>query len=119
MTPRPRDTSARPASNCGFTSSTSGARGAATASMGPSARPRLMNERSATTPSTGPPTSSGVEVADVGALVHRHPIVAPQPLVQLPAADVDGDDRGGAVLQQAVGEPAGRRADVEPPTTGA
>ena len=38
---------------------------------------------------------------------------ARRPLVELVAADVDGDDRGGARLEQAVGEPAGRGAGVE------
>ena len=40
-------------------------------------------------------------------------IVGAQALVQLPVADVERDHVRGAVLQQAVGEAAGRGADVE------
>ena len=39
--------------------------------------------------------------------------VLPQPPVELPVADVDRDHHHGAALEQAVGEPAGRRADVQ------
>ena len=47
-----------------------------------------------------------------------HPGVVPEPLVELAPADVDGHHRGGAPLQQAVGEAAGRRAGVEAPRPG-
>ena len=40
---------------------------------------------------------------------HLDPRVGPQALVELAVADVDGDDRGRAPLQQAVGEAAGGR----------
>ena len=53
------------------------------------------------------------EIARVGALDHRHARVLPQLPVQLPVADVQGDDVARAALQQHVGEAAGRRADVE------
>jgi len=55
----------------------------------------------------------GVEAADVGSLPDLDSIVGTQLLVQLPIADIDGDHAWCAVLQQAVGEPAGRRARVE------
>ena len=51
-----------------------------------------MNDRSATMSSTGPPIVVGRERADVGAVVHPHPLVAAQPPDELPVADVDGDD---------------------------
>ena len=41
------------------------------------------------------------------------PRIGPQPLVELVPADVDGHHRGGARLEQAVGEPAGGRPGVE------
>ena len=51
-----------------------------------------MKDRSATVSSTGPPISSGVERAHVGAVEHRDPRVGAQCPGQLPVADVDGDD---------------------------
>ena len=41
------------------------------------------------------------------------PAVRPQPRVELAVADVERDHPRGAALQQAIGEPAGRRAEVE------
>src|SRR5690606_39628981 len=59
------------------------------------------------------------EVADVAALADLDAGVGAQPLVELPVADVHGDDLRRAPLQQAVGEPAGRGAGVErPPAPG-
>ena len=58
------------------------------------------------------------EVAGVEALLHGHPGVVAQGPGQLAGADVDGHHRGGAALQEAVGEPAGRGAGVERPPTG-
>ena len=49
----------------------------------------------------------------VDALEHRDPIVRSQPGMKLPVPDVESDHPGGAVLEQAVGEPSGRGADVE------
>jgi hypothetical protein len=65
-----------------------------------------MNDRSATRRSTGPPTSSGCEVADVRALQVAHAGIRAEPLVELAVADVDGDHLGGAVLS---------RQSVKPP----
>jgi len=42
----------------------------------------------------------------------HHPRIVPQPPVQLPVADIDRINPVGAVLQQAVGESAGRGPDV-------
>ena len=51
-----------------------------------------MNDRSATTRSTSPPIAAAVEVADVEPLEHGHPLVVADLRVQLPVADVDGND---------------------------
>ena len=115
-TPLPSAPPRRPASNWGFTSTHQvGARPRRRATRAAAPRCSEMNDRSATTRSTGAAEAAGVEVADVGALAHRDPGVGPEPLVELAVADVDGHDLGGAALQQAVGEPAGRRAGVEGP----
>ena len=53
------------------------------------------------------------QLARVDALERRHPLVLAQRPVELSAADVDRGDPGGAALEQAVGEAAGRGADVE------
>ena len=49
----------------------------------------------------------------VDALDHRDALVVAQPRVQLAVADVERDHPRGAALEQAVGEAAGRGADVE------
>ena len=49
----------------------------------------------------------------MGLLEAGYPRIACQPLVELPVADFDADHRGRPVLQEAVGEAAGRHADVE------
>ena len=74
-----------------------------------------MKERSATTRSTGAADVGRLEVADVGALQHRDPRVGAQRPRELAAADVDRDHLRPPRLQEAVGEPAGRRAGVERP----
>ncbi len=53
------------------------------------------------------------EVAGVRAFHGGDARVLAQALVELPAADVDGDNGGGAALQEAVGEAAGGGANVE------
>ena len=50
-----------------------------------------MKDRSPTTRSTGPPIELGGQVADVGAVVHPHPLVGLQRPGELPVADVDRD----------------------------
>ena len=119
ITPRPRAASSRPASNWGFTRSTRSAPGATERRGPPAATVRSeMNDRSATSTSAGGAEVAGRQVAHVRALAHLHPRVGAQPLVELAVADVDGHDRGRAPLQEAVGEPAGRRAEVERPAAG-
>src|SRR3989475_4213309 len=53
------------------------------------------------------------ELARVRPLEHRHPRVAAQPRMELPVADVERDHPECALLQEAVREASGRRADVE------
>ena len=57
--------------------------------------------------------SAGVELAGVEPLDHGHARVLAQAHVDLAVGDVDGGHPRGAALQQAVGEAAGRGADVE------
>ena len=54
-----------------------------------------------------------VDGARVDALEHGHARVVAQRHGELAVRDVERDHMGGAALEQAVGEPAGRRADVE------
>ena len=72
-----------------------------------------MNERSATTTSTGPPSVAGVEGADVGLLVHRDPGSWRRRPWSWPRPTSTATTVRGAVLEQAVGEAAGRRPGVE------
>jgi len=53
------------------------------------------------------------ELPGVGALENPHPGIAAQLKVQLAIAHIDGDHPAGSVLQKAIGESAGRGADVE------
>src|SRR5439155_6721900 len=59
ITPRPREASARPASNWGFTSSTRSAPGRAQSRSAGATVRKEMNDRCATTTSTGPPITPG------------------------------------------------------------
>ena len=61
---------------------------------------------------------AGAQRAGVAALDHGHPRIVAQPPVELAVRHVDGDHVRGAALQQAVGEPTGRGADVEGPAPG-
>ncbi len=91
-----------------------GARAACSASSAGATVRSEMNERSATARSTGPPRSSGVEVADVGALPHVDPrVVARRRSCSWPWPTSTATTVRGAALQQAVGEPTGRGAGVE------
>ncbi len=56
---------------------------------------------------------AGSQQAGVDALQDGHAVVRAQPLVDLPAADVERGHVRRARLQEAVGEAAGRGADVE------
>ena len=55
----------------------------------------------------------GGEVADVGALHHRHPRIGAQRPGQLAVSDIGGDDLAGTAVQQHLGEAAGRGAGVQ------
>ena len=70
-----------------------------------------MNDTSQTT-SCGANGRLG-QFAGVGALEHGHARIVAEPRVQLAVADVEGHDARGAALEQDVGEPAGRCADIE------
>ena len=114
----PLPTRDRPASNCGFTSST---RSASTVvqrtSAGATVR-REMNERSATARSTAPPRCSGSRLRALvrSSTVTRASVRSAH--ASWPAPDVDREHRGRAGLQEAVGEPTGRGAEVEGTHTG-
>ena len=58
------------------------------------------------------PFRKRLEVADVRALHHHHARVFAQAQVELAIADIDRVDTTGASLEHAVGEAAGRRADI-------
>ena len=79
----------------------------------PAAAPsrREMNETSQATSSRRERQLG--QLAGVHALEHGHARVVAQPRVQLAVADVERDHARGAALEQDVGEPARRGADVE------
>ncbi len=58
------------------------------------------------------PDLLGREIAGVGLFQQPHPGIVTQRCIHLPVASVDRDNLGRAVLQKAVGEAAGGRADV-------
>ena len=89
-------------------------RGARPAAPGSTARSE-MNDRSATTRSTGPPIASGVRCRTLARSRTSTRGSLAQARVELAVADVDGDHLRRAALEQAVGEAAGRRAGVEGP----
>ena len=72
-----------------------------------------MKETSIVARSGAKGRSAGLQLAGVEALDHGHPRILAQAAVELPVADVDRDHPRSAALQQAVGEAAGRGADVE------
>ena len=74
---------------------------------------REMNERSPTMMSTGPSDRVEIGVPDVASFEIDDSWVGTQPFVELTVADVERHDLSRTSLQQAVGEPAGRCADVE------
>ena len=89
------------------------ARRRAARAMAPMSLPMPMNEASTTTRSGGGAKSSRREIARVDALAHVDARVVAELVGELAVADVDRDDARGAALEQAVGEAAGGRADVE------
>ena len=72
-----------------------------------------MKDRSATARSTAPPRSAAVRLRTLHALPHRDPGIGAQRPRELTTPDVDRLDVRRAALEEAVGEPAGRRAGVE------
>ena len=72
-----------------------------------------MNDTSMVTRSTGCGTSVRVSDRAFTPSTTVDARVAAQAPVELRASDVEGDDAGGAALQQDVGEAAGGCADVE------
>ena len=72
-----------------------------------------MNDTSTVARSGGSGSIAGVETARVGALEHHDPRILAERPRQLSVADVDRDHAARAAAQQAVGEAAGRGADVE------
>ena len=72
-----------------------------------------MNDTSIVTMSTSDRQVSGLERPRVRALDDDHARIVPKTPVELAVADVERDDAARAALEQHVGEPAGRGADVE------
>ena len=72
-----------------------------------------MNETSTTIRSGANGQLARLERAGVAALEHRHARVLAEPPVELAVGDVERDHGRGPALEQAVGEAAGRGADVE------
>ena len=72
-----------------------------------------MNETSIVASATGSGSVDDVSVAGVRALHRDDPRIEAQRFGELAATDVERVDAARAALQQDVGEPAGRRADVE------
>ena len=102
-----------PASNCGFTSSTNSASSVVSASrLGATVRSE-MNERSATQRSGRGSSAPGSRLRTLVRSITRHAVVLAQRPRELAPTDVDREHVRGAALQQAVGEAAGRGADVE------
>ncbi len=116
----PLPTRARPTSNWGLTIASASQSPPRHAIAGPSTFVSEMKETSATA-SVGWLVRRGPwsgqhrrgQLARVRALEHLHPRVLAEPVVEDPVADVDRDDLARPSLQQAVGEAACRRADVE------
>ena len=105
-------TRSRPSSNCGFTSKKLAILADAAGDCSEHLRDR--DERDVNRREVGREGQLvGTEVARVAALDHLDPRVVAQAPVELARGDVERDDALRAVLQQAVGEPAGRGADVE------
>ena len=102
-----------PTSNCGLTRATMsppGSSGAATTGQHQAQRDERHVDHGEVRPCR---QRRGVEAAHVGALEQCHARVLAQRPGELAVADVDGDYRRGAALQHAVGEAAGRCADVQ------
>ena len=106
----PLATSLRPASNCGLTRTSASQPGHGEPEDRPE-RLRHADERDVADDELGRERQLG-ERAGVHALEHGHARIRAKTWVELPVADVDRDDPRRAGLEQAVREPARRRADV-------
>ena len=116
ITPRPRPTSCRPASNCGLTSTTISRPVGSSADEDADDRAQRDERQVGDHRVERRRSVASVDVTEVGALAATSTRAsAPEPFVELAVADVDGDHLRGAALEQAVGEAAGRRAGVEDP----
>ena len=109
----PLPTRPLPSSNCGLTIASTSPSSAMAAATGSRILAIEMKLTSITARAAANGSRSGLEVTGVHALDDDHPLVVAQPPVELPGADVEGDHARGAVLQQAIGEPARGCADVE------
>ena len=109
----PLPTRSRPSSNCGLTIARISPPGAMQRASAGRIFVSEMNETS-TVVSAGRERQVGrLQAAGVEALDHGHPGILAQAQVDLSVGDVERDDPRRAALQQAVGEAAGRGADVE------
>ena len=108
----PAPTRSRPTSNCGFTISTRSPSGARAADQRRQHQPERDERQVGDDEATGPPMASGVSSRTL-VRSHAYPRVGTQRPGQLPVADVDRDDLGGAGAQQHVGEAAGGGAGVQ------
>ena len=109
----PLPTSAGPASNCGFTSTTNSAPGSATATSAGQRRSQ-RDERQVRDDQVGHERQvRGFQVPDVRPLHHRDARVVADLPRELAVPHVDRHHPSGARLQQAVGEPARGRPGVE------
>ena len=106
-------TSARPASNCGFTSATTSAPSRSSGgTLGKMCR-NEMNDTSMVTMSNECWQVRRLERPRIRALDDDDAGIVAQAPIELAVADVEGDDPARAALEQHVGESAGRCADVE------
>ena len=109
----PCPTRSRPSSNWGLTIASISPPGARQSSTAGRILASEMKETSTVARSRREGQVGGLELAGVEPLDHVDPRVLAQPPVELAVGDVERDHPGGAALQQAVGEAAGRGADVE------
>ncbi len=72
-----------------------------------------MKDTSIATRSTVTPTVFALQVAGIGLFQQPDPRILAKLEVHLTVAGVDGDDLRGAALEQAIGKPAGRSADIQ------
>ena len=110
----PLPTAARPTSNCGLTIAR---QSYALRGAGEHGREHLgqRDERDIDHDQLGSVRERRREAASRAflPLEHRHARIGAQPKLQLAVGDIERDDVRGSALEQAIGEPAGRGADVK------